>query len=60
MLLGLDSPQEALNKTDFDLFPGKQEDAKRFFDEEQTIMKTGKPVLHREWMVPSTTTGETV
>lgn len=47
-------------KTDFDLFPGKQEDAKRFFDEEQTIMKTGKPVLHREWMVPSTTTGETV
>jgi PAS domain S-box-containing protein len=59
-LLGLSDPQHAVGKTDFDLFPGKEEDAQRFFDEEQMIMDTGEPVVRRQWMVPSTTTGKDV
>jgi len=60
LLLGLENPMDAVGKTDFDLFPGKQEDVKRFYEEEQQIMETGKPVIHRQWMVPSTTTGRIV
>lgn len=59
-LLGLDNPEDAVGKSDFDLFPGKDDDSERFFEEEQTIMETGQPVLQREWMVPSTTTGKVV
>ncbi|MEW5869253.1 MAG: PAS domain-containing protein [Chloroflexota bacterium] len=59
-LLGLENPADAIGKTDFDLFPGKEEDAQRFYEEEQAIMETGHPVLRREWMVPSTSTGEIV
>ncbi len=55
-LLGLKNPDDAVGKTDFDLFPGKKDDAQRFFDEEQLIMETGQPVIRREWMVPSTAT----
>ena len=57
LLLGLENPMDAVGKTDFDLFPGKQEDVKRFYEEEQQIMETGKPVIHRQWMVPSTDSG---
>lgn len=60
LLLGLENPVDAVGKTDFDLFPGKQEDVKRFYEEEQRIMETGKPVIHRQWIVPSTTTGRIV
>jgi PAS domain S-box-containing protein len=60
ILLGLENPEDASDKTDFDLFPGKREDAQRFFDEEQSIMETGQPVIRREWMVPSTATREVV
>jgi PAS domain S-box-containing protein len=60
LLLGLENPEDAVGKTDFDLFPEKRDDAQRFFDEEQSIMKTGQPVLRRDWMVPSTTTKEVV
>ncbi len=60
LLLGLGNPEDAVGKTDFDLFPGKQEDVKRFYEEEQQIMETGKAVIHRQWMVPSTTTGRIV
>jgi len=60
LLLGLSNPQEAVGKTDFDLFPGKEEDTQRFYDEEQMIMETRQPVIAREWQVPSTTTGEIV
>jgi PAS domain S-box-containing protein len=55
-LLGLANPADAVGKTDFDLFPEKKADAQRFYDEEQSIIKTGQPVLRREWMVPSTAT----
>lgn len=56
-LLGLADPQEAVGKTDFDLFP--QEDAQRFYDEEQHIMESGQPVVGKEWQVRSST-GEIV
>ena len=57
LLLGLENPVDAVGKTDFDLFPGKQADTQRFYAEEQSIMETGQPVLQREWTVPSSTTG---
>lgn len=60
LLLGLENPEDAVGKTDFDLFPEKRDDAQRFYAEEQTIMETGQPVLRREWMVPSTSTREVV
>jgi PAS domain S-box-containing protein len=59
-MLGLNAPEEALGKTDFDLFPKNKEDAQRFFDEEQKIMETGQPVLNREWQVPIVKTGKTI
>jgi PAS domain S-box-containing protein len=60
LLLGLHDPGEVVGKTDFDLFPGKESDAQRFFDEEQEIMTTGQPVIHREWMVPNIKTGKPI
>lgn len=60
LLLGLENPEDTVGKTDFELFPEKQADAKRFYDEEQAIMETGKAVIRRQWMVPSTTTGAIV
>lgn len=58
LLLGLDDPQEAIGKTDFDLF--SQAEAHRFYDEEQRIMETGQPVIAREWSLHSRTTSEEV
>jgi PAS domain S-box-containing protein len=58
LLLGLESAQEAGGKTDFDLFA--QEEAQRFFDEEQHIMATGERVIARDWVLHSSTTGEEV
>lgn len=56
-LLGLANAEAAVGKTDFDLFT--EEEAQRFFDEEQEIMETGQPVIAREWPLTSSTTGET-
>lgn len=58
LLLGLNNAQEAIGKTDFDLF--KREEAQRFYDEEQRIMETGQPVIAREWLLHSSTTGQEV
>jgi rsbT co-antagonist protein RsbR len=58
VLMGLDSPQEAVGKTDFDLF--LREEAQRFYDEEQKIMDTGQPMVAREWSLTSSTTNELV
>lgn len=44
--LGLDNPEEALGKTDFDFF--SQEHAKEAFADEREVMKTGKPLLNKE------------
>lgn len=60
LLLGLADPEDAVGKTDFDLFPGQEEDVRRFYKEEQEIMETGQGTVRREWQVPSTTTGEVV
>jgi PAS domain S-box-containing protein len=59
-LLGISDPREVEGKTDFDLFPGEEENTQRSYDEEQELMETGEPVIGREWTVPSQTTGEEV
>ncbi|MEX0661622.1 MAG: PAS domain S-box protein [Balneolaceae bacterium] len=41
---GLDDPEEAVGKTDFDFFD--EEHAQRAFNEEQEIMKTGEPIIN--------------
>ncbi len=43
---GVDTPEEAVGKTDFDFF--SEEHAKQAFRDEQTIIKTGKPILNFE------------
>lgn len=49
---GLNSPEEALGKTDFDIFDRKH--AQEAFDDEQAIIQTGKPVLKKiEKEIPS-------
>ena len=58
LLMGLDNAQEAIGKTDFDLFT--REEAQRFYDEEQAIMETSQPVIAREWSLTSSTTGQEV
>ena len=55
-LLGLNSPEEAVGKTDFDLF--SPEDAPRFYEEEQTIIQSGQPVVDRIGQTPDLRTGE--
>jgi len=43
---GLDDPQEALGKTDFDFFD--EEHARPAFEDEQQIIATGEPVINKE------------
>jgi len=43
-LLGLADPSGVLGKTDFDLFP--PEIARSFFESEQEMMRTGRPILN--------------
>ncbi len=42
-LFGLKSPEEALGKTDFDMFT--EEHARPAFEDEQEVMRTGKPLV---------------
>jgi PAS domain S-box-containing protein len=49
--LGIGHPREALGKTDFDFFP--REDAQRFFEEEQRVMRTGTPMIGRIGPTPT-------
>lgn len=44
-LLGLEDPEKAISKSDFDFF--KRQDAQRFYEEEQEILRTKKPVIGR-------------
>ncbi|OGV67273.1 MAG: hypothetical protein A2283_05025 [Lentisphaerae bacterium RIFOXYA12_FULL_48_11] len=44
--VGVANPDDVTGKTDFDFFPKEQ--ARRYFDDEQEIIHTGKPVLHKE------------
>ena len=59
LLMGKDNAKEAIGKIDFDLFT-REEEAQRFYDEEQAIMETGQPVITREWSLHSSTTGQEV
>jgi diguanylate cyclase (GGDEF)-like protein/PAS domain S-box-containing protein len=43
---GVNTPEEAVGKTDFDFF--SEEHAKQAFEDEQKIIKTGKPILNFE------------
>jgi PAS domain S-box-containing protein len=43
---GLEKPEDAIGKTDFDLFT--PEHAQAAFDDEQRIIRTGQPILHIE------------
>jgi diguanylate cyclase len=43
---GMNGPEEAVGKTDFDIFTA--EHAKKAFEDEQYIIKTGKPVVNIE------------
>lgn len=44
--MGAASQDELLGKTDFDFYPGDL--AEIFFADEQQIVRTGKPILHKE------------
>jgi PAS domain S-box-containing protein len=45
-VFGLADPKEAIGKSDFDFFPS--EHAQKDYDEEQKIIKSGKPVINNE------------
>jgi len=45
-VFGLTDPKEAIGKSDFDFFP--REHAQKDYDEEQKIIKTGKPIIDHE------------
>ena len=44
--MGLTSEDEVLGKNDFDLFP--KEIAEKFYEDDQSVIKTGNPILNRE------------
>jgi len=43
---GLDDPEQVIGKSDFDFFT--EQDARQAFEDEQTIIKTGQPILKEE------------
>ncbi len=43
--LGLDDPQAAVSKTDYDFYPAEK--AREYFEEEQQIIRTGNPVINK-------------
>jgi len=45
-LMGAETPEELLGKTDFDFYP--REMAQAFFDDEQHMMRTAQPFYNRE------------
>ena len=53
---GCKSQADIIGKTDFDFYP--PEIAKHFFDVEQALMKSGKPIISQEDYVPDEITGE--
>jgi len=50
------SSEQLLGSTDFDYIP--EEDAKKFFLEEQHMMATGQPIINQELFVPPEITNE--
>ena len=45
-LMGVTTPDELVNKTDFDFYP--HELANKYFSDEQEIIRTGKPIINQE------------
>jgi PAS domain S-box-containing protein len=43
---GVEKPEDLLGKTDFDLFPA--EIAKNFYEDDQSVIRTGQPIVDRE------------
>lgn len=55
-LLGLKKQEEAFGKNDFDIFP--EDMARNYFNDEQYIIQTGKPLTDREETAIDRTTGK--
>src|SRR5690606_31898412 len=55
-MIGADSPEEILGKTDFDLHPKNM--AQGFYDDDQTVIQSGEPLRDREELVIDAATGE--
>ena len=53
---GTNDTAELIGKTDFDFFP--PEDAKVYFEDEQTLMKQGIPLINHEEKIVNKNTGE--
>ena len=49
--LGLNAPEDEIGKIDFDFFP--EEEARRKSQQEQEILRTGRPLFNLEECVPS-------
>ena len=55
---GVETPEQLIGRTDFDFYP--PEIATRFFEEEQELMRSGKPLLNVERCVDDPRTGQKV
>ncbi|HNT74912.1 MAG TPA: GAF domain-containing protein [Anaerolineae bacterium] len=55
-ILGIQSQEEVVGKTDFDFFP--QASAERYHAEEQSLMQSGQPLLNKEDQIISPESGE--
>jgi PAS domain S-box-containing protein len=49
--LGVERVEEIVGKTDFEFFPSEY--ARRFYEEEQEIIRSGRPVIAREGRIPN-------
>ncbi len=49
------TPEEAIGKTDFDFFPPEM--AQKFYDDEQALIQSGKPLINREELAYDKTRG---
>lgn len=52
--LGVDSPEKVVGKTVFDFFP--EAVAAKFKEDDETVLRTGKPILNREEVLVSDST----
>jgi len=56
-LVGVESPEQMMGKTDFDYFPVTL--AAQFFEEEQALLRSGTAIVNRETRVVTVAGGET-
>lgn len=48
-MMGCKTEEEAIGKTDFDIYP--REIAEKFFEDDMTVIEQGKPVINREEII---------